>query len=105
MTHREIVISACFNFYPSSTNSTLYESCNIQLQFETSVRSLKLIVWPDGVSEVTKVKMKKISVKVLKLSVVDLEKCYIPQKNPNEKSSFKYAIKLEGFVMKKLKKN
>ena len=37
-----------------------YEIWSLQLKFETSVRSLKLIVWPQEVSEVTKVKMKKI---------------------------------------------
>ena len=37
-----------------------YESWDLQLKFEASVRSLKLIVWPQEVSEVTEVKMKKI---------------------------------------------
>ena len=60
MTFKEIVVSRCFNFHQSSTNSALYESWHLQLKFETSVRWLKLIVWPQEVSEVTKVKMKKI---------------------------------------------
>ena len=60
MTHWEIGVSECFNFYPSSTNSTSYKSWHLQLKFETSLRSLKLIVWPEEVSEVSEVKMKKI---------------------------------------------
>ena len=56
----EIAVSGCFNVHPSSTNSTSYESRHLQLKFETSVRSLKLIVWPQDVSEVNEVKMKKI---------------------------------------------
>ena len=80
----EIAVFGCFNFYPRSTNSASYESWQLQLKFETSVRSLKLIVWPQEVSEVTEVKMKKILDKILKLSVFDLEKCCIPQKNPHK---------------------
>ena len=38
-----------------------YESWHLQLKFETSVRSPKLMVWPQEVSEVTKVKRKKKS--------------------------------------------
>ena len=58
--HWEITVSGCFNFHSSSTNSISYESWHLQLKFETSVRSLKCIVWPQKVSEVTEVKMKKI---------------------------------------------
>ena len=46
----------------------------------TCVRSLKLTVGPQEVSEVTEVKMEKI----LKSSVFALETCYIPQKNPHK---------------------
>ena len=53
-----IAVSGCFNFYPRSTNSTSYESWHLQKKFETSVRSLNLIVWPQDISEVTEVKMK-----------------------------------------------
>ena len=42
------------------TNIVLYESWHLQLKFETSLRSLRLIVWPQEVSEVTEVEMKKI---------------------------------------------
>ena len=37
--------------------------CNedhLQLKFETTLRSVRLIVWPQDVSEVIEVKMKKI---------------------------------------------
>ena len=55
----EMAVSGCFNFHPNSTNSTSYESWHLQLKFETSLRSLRLILWPQEVSEVTEVKMKK----------------------------------------------
>ena len=38
---------------------TLYESWHLQLTFEIIVRSLRLIVWPPEISELTEVKMKK----------------------------------------------
>ena len=56
----EIAVSGCFNFHPSSTNSTLNKSWHLHVKFETSVRSLKSKVWPQEISEVTEVKMKKI---------------------------------------------
>ena len=49
-----IAVSGCFNFYPSSTNNISYESLHIQLKFETLVRLLRLIVWPQEVFEVKK---------------------------------------------------
>ena len=52
--------SGSFNFYPSSTNNILYKSLHLPLKFETSVRLLRLIVWPQEVSEVTEVKVRKI---------------------------------------------
>ena len=59
-----------FNFHSSSTNSISYESWHLQLKFETSVRSLKLIVWPQEVWEVTEVKMKKILGEISKIGLV-----------------------------------
>ena len=47
-------------FYFRSTNSNSYESWHLQLKFETLLRLLRLILWPQEVSEVTEVKMKKI---------------------------------------------
>ena len=44
----------------NQTNSVSYESWHLHQKFETSGRSLKFIVWPQEVSEVTKVKIKKI---------------------------------------------
>ena len=60
MAHWEKAVSGCFNFHPSSTNNISYESLQFQLKFETSVRLLRLIVWPQEVSEVTEVKVRKI---------------------------------------------
>ena len=56
----EMVVSECYNFHPSSTNSTSYKSWQFQLKFETSVTSLKVIVWPQEVLKVIEVKIKKI---------------------------------------------
>ena len=58
--HNDLLTSIVLKVHPSSTNSTSYESRHLQLKFETSVRSLDLIVWPQEGSEVTEVKMKKI---------------------------------------------
>ena len=55
-----IAVSGHSNFGTDQTNIVLYESWHLQLKFETSLRSLRLIVWPQEVSEVTDVKMKKI---------------------------------------------
>ena len=60
MTHWEIAASGRSNFGTDQTNIVSYESWHFQLQFETSFRSLRLIVWPQEVSKVTEVKMKKI---------------------------------------------
>ena len=59
VSHFRIMVSGGLNFHSSYTNSTSYESWHIQLNFETLVRSLRLIVWPQEVTEVTEVKMKK----------------------------------------------
>jgi hypothetical protein len=40
-------------------NKAISRQWHLQLKFEISVRSLKLIVWPQEVSEVTEVKLKK----------------------------------------------
>ena len=60
MTLWEIVVSGSSNFDTDLTDSVSYESWHPQLKFETSLRSLRLILWPQEVSEVTEVKMKKI---------------------------------------------
>ena len=59
VSHFRIMVSGGLNFHSSYTNSTSYESGHFQLNFETLVRSLRLIVWPQEVTEVTEVKMKK----------------------------------------------
>ena len=56
----QITFSGHSNFGTDSTNSVSYESWHLQLKFETSLRLLRLILWPQEVSEVTEVKMKKI---------------------------------------------
>ena len=56
----QITVSGHSNFDTDQTNIVSYESWHLQLKFETSLRLLRLIVWPQEVSEVTEVKMKKI---------------------------------------------
>ena len=78
------MVSGCFNFHPSTTNNISYESLHFQLKFETSVRLLRLIVWPQEVLEVTEVKVKKILDEFLKSPIFDLQNCNIPQKIPHK---------------------
>ena len=59
VSHFRIMVSGGLNFHSSYTNSTSYESWHFQLNFETLVRSLRLIVWPQEVTELTEVEMKK----------------------------------------------
>ena len=80
----QIMVSGHSNFGTDQTNSVSYESWHLQLKFETSLRSLRLILWPQEVSEVTEVKMKKSKTKILESPIFDLEKCNIPQKKPQE---------------------
>ena len=54
------VVSRSSNFDTDITDSVSYESWHLQLKFETSLRSLRLILLPQEVSEVTEVKVKKI---------------------------------------------
>ena len=61
-----------------------------------SFQPLKLKVWPQKVSEVTEVKMKSLA-KIVKSSVFDLEKCYIPQKNPHKMS---FISEIQSYVIK-----
>ena len=105
MTHWEIAVSGCSNFHSSSTNITSYESWHFQLKFETSVRSLKLIVWPQEVSEVTEVKIKKILGENPKITNFCLTEMLYTSKESLQKSTFIFVIKLEVFVTKKWKKN
>ena len=55
----QITVSGHSNFGTYQTNSVSYESWYLELKFETSLRLLRLILWPQDVSEVTEVKMKK----------------------------------------------
>ena len=84
VSHFRIMVSGGLNFHSSYTNSTSYESWHFQLNFETLVRSLRLIVWPQEVTEVTEVKMKKKYAKIVKSPIFDSQKCNIPQKKPHE---------------------
>ena len=68
------------------------------------MRSLKLIVWPQEVSEVTEVKMKKIigeNPKIINFCLTDM---LYTSKESSQKLSFIFEIKLEDFVIKNLKK-
>ncbi len=105
MTHWEIVISEFFNFHPRSTNIILYKSWHPQLKFETSVSSMKVTVWPQEVSEVTEVKMKKILGENPKITNFCLTEMLYTSKESLQKSTFIFVIKLEVFVTKKWKKN
>ena len=105
MTHWEIGVSGCFNFHPSSTNSISYESWHFQLKFETSVRSLKLIVWPQEVSEGTEVKIKKNLGENPKIANFGPTKMLYTSKESLWKSKFIFEIKLKVFVNKNWKKN
>ena len=51
----QIMVSGHSNFHTDQTNSV-----HSQLKFETSLRSLRLILWPQEVSEGTEVKILKI---------------------------------------------
>ena len=75
VSHFRIMVSGGLNFYSSYTNSTSYE--RIQLKFETSVRSLRLIVWPQEVMEVTQVKMKKKIGENSKITIFRLTETFI----------------------------
>jgi hypothetical protein len=67
------VVSEHTNFGIDQTNIVSYESWHLQLKFETSLRSLRLIVWSQEVSEVTEVKMKKNEAKNIRK--LDKTKC------------------------------
>ena len=84
VSHFRIMVSGGLNFHSSYTNSTLYESWHFQLNFETLVRSLRLTVWPQEVTELTEVEMKKKSAKIVKSPIFDSQRCNIPQKKPHE---------------------
>ena len=104
MTRWLIEVSRCFNFHPDSTNSTSYESWHFQLKFETSVRSLMIIVWSQEVSEWPRSKWKKTSLaKNLKSPIFVLHKFYIPQKNPH-KNRHSYLKQDLRFLLKKSRK-
>ena len=60
------VVSGGFNFDTDPTNSVSYESWHPQLKFETSLRLVSLIVWPQEVLEATEVKIKKYEAKIQK---------------------------------------
>ena len=57
----QIMVSGHSNFGTDQRYIVSYESWHLQLKFETSLRSLRLIVWPQEVSEVTEVKMRQKS--------------------------------------------
>ena len=48
------------------------------------VRSLRLIVWPQEVTEVTEVKIKEKMAKIIKSPIFDSQKRNVPQKKPHE---------------------
>ena len=48
------------NFHPTATKSILYENCDVLLSFDTLVRSLRPIVWPQRLHKVTDGKARKI---------------------------------------------
>ena len=73
----------CLNppyFNTRATNSISYESWDIQLKFDTLLRLLRLKLQPREVAEVARVQEKKVRSKILKSSIFELHKRYIPQK-------------------------
>ena len=96
VSHFRIMVSGGLNFHSSYTNSTSYESWHIQLNFETLVRSLRLILWPQEVTEVREVKMKKKMPKIIKSTIFDSQICNIPQNKPHENchSDFKWNYRI-----------
>ena len=99
----EIVVSGGSNFDTDPTNSVSYKSWHFQLDFETSLRSLRLIVGPQDVSEVMEVKMKKIWGEILKSPIFDLQKHNIPQKKPL-KIVIRFWNNIRDFYHKKFEK-
>ena len=65
------------------------------------MRSLKLKVWPQEVSEVTEVKMKKILDENPKINNFCVTEMFYTSKESLQKLSFIFEIKFEGFVTKK----
>ena len=105
VSHFRIMVSGGLNFHSSYTNSTSYESWHIQLIFETSVRSLRLIVWPQEVTEVTEVKMKKKNRRKLKNRQFLTHRNVIYLKRSLMKIAIQIWNEIVGFRMYKLKKN
>ena len=50
---REIMVVEAVNFDSTSTISISYESCDVFLSFDTLVRSLRPLVWPQQVAKLT----------------------------------------------------
>ena len=65
----------CASFYYLNSSKIANKSDGVQAT---------VIVWPQEVSKVTKVKMKKIWGKILESPIFDLQKRNIPQKKPQE---------------------
>ena len=50
---REIMVVEAVNFDSTSTISISYESCDVFHSFDTLVRSLRPLVWPQQVAKLT----------------------------------------------------
>ena len=50
---REIMVIEAVNFDFTSTIIISYESCDVSLSFDTLVRSLRPLVWPQQVAKLT----------------------------------------------------
>ena len=93
------------HFHSRPTNSISYKSWHNQLKFDTLLRLLRLKLWPQEVAEVARVQAKKDSIKNSEICNFWATQTLYTSKESWEQSSFRFEIKLEDFVMKKLKKN
>ena len=103
-TLRETIDCWGYNFQPTSTISMLYERCDVQRSFETLVRSLRPLIWPQRPRKVTDGKEKKITGENLRFVNFWARETCSTSKEFSEHQWFRFEIKLELFFMKILKK-
>ena len=93
------------HFHSRPINSISCESWHIQLKFDTLLRLLRLKFWPPEVTEVARVQAKKNSIKNSEICNFWSTQSLYTSKESWEQFSLRFEIKLEDFVMTKLKKN
>ena len=93
------------HFHSRPANSISYESWHILLKFDTLLRLLRLKLRPREAAEVAKVQAKKNSIKNSEIGNFWATKTLYTSKESWEQLSFRFEIKSETFVLKKLKKS